>query len=148
LKKAFFSAVLLIVVDAMSKFFAQQLPPAGVFLFDCLGVRFSLDFVTNTGVAWGLFQGFPLFLLLLRVGIIAGFIFYLFSNRTLSIPFLLILSGAIGNVIDLVCYGHVIDFLHVCFFKWSFPVFNFADSCISVGAALLLFSPRKKHVNV
>jgi len=50
----------------------------------------------------------------------------------------LILGGAIGNLIDRLVYGHVIDFIDVYYGDWHFPTFNVADSAISVGAALLI----------
>lgn len=50
----------------------------------------------------------------------------------------LVLGGAIGNVIDRVLVGHVVDFIQVLIFGWPFPSFNIADSAISVGAAFLI----------
>ena len=50
----------------------------------------------------------------------------------------LILGGAIGNVIDRVSQGYVVDFIHVHYDKWYFPAFNVADSAITVGAGLLI----------
>jgi len=50
----------------------------------------------------------------------------------------LVLGGALGNVIDRVLYGHVIDFVRVFFGEWPFPAFNVADAAISIGAALLV----------
>jgi signal peptidase II len=50
----------------------------------------------------------------------------------------LVLGGALGNVIDRVLWGHVIDFIRVHYAGWSFPAFNAADSAITVGAALLI----------
>jgi len=50
----------------------------------------------------------------------------------------LILGGAIGNVIDRVSQGYVLDFIHVHYDKWYFPAFNVADSAITVGAGLLI----------
>jgi signal peptidase II len=49
-----------------------------------------------------------------------------------------VLGGAIGNVIDRVRYGHVVDFIRVHYEQWYFPAFNVADSAISIGAALLI----------
>jgi signal peptidase II len=99
---------------------------------------FYLTHVHNTGSAFGLFQGnnHALFILAL---IILGFLFY--SARGLyeqggrwgGIGVGLILGGAIGNIIDRVRFGHVIDFLD--FRVW--PVFNVADSAITVGAISL-----------
>ena len=50
----------------------------------------------------------------------------------------LILGGALGNVIDRVQWGYVVDFIHVHYERWYFPAFNVADSAITVGAALLI----------
>jgi signal peptidase II len=50
----------------------------------------------------------------------------------------LVLGGALGNVIDRVLWGHVIDFIRVHYNEWYFPAFNVADSAITVGAALLI----------
>ncbi len=50
----------------------------------------------------------------------------------------LIVGGALGNVIDRILLGHVIDFIHVHYRQWYFPAFNIADSAITVGAVLLI----------
>jgi len=99
---------------------------------------FYLTHVHNTGSAFGLFQGnnHALFILAL---IILGFLFY--SARGLSeeggrcgeIGVALVLGGALGNLIDRIQFGHVVDFLD--FRIW--PVFNVADSAITVGALTL-----------
>lgn len=57
----------------------------------------------------------------------------------------LILGGAIGNLIDRVLYGHVIDFIDVYYRTWHWPTFNIADSAISVGAALLVLDALFVH---
>ncbi len=68
----------------------------------------------------------------------------------LSAGLSLVLGGAIGNVIDRIVHGYVIDFIQVLIFGWPFPSFNVADSAITVGAAFLIFdalflSGRKPH---
>jgi signal peptidase II len=55
-----------------------------------------------------------------------------------ALPLSLVVGGAIGNVIDRVRLGHVVDFIDIHYADWSFPAFNIADSAISVGAILLL----------
>lgn len=50
----------------------------------------------------------------------------------------LLLGGAVGNLIDRVFYGHVIDFIHVYYGQWSYPIFNVADCGITVGAGMIL----------
>lgn len=57
----------------------------------------------------------------------------------LSAGLSLVMGGAIGNVIDRVMHGYVIDFIQVLIFGWPFPSFNVADSAITVGAAFLIF---------
>jgi signal peptidase II len=54
-----------------------------------------------------------------------------------ALPLALVIGGAIGNLIDRLRYGHVVDFIQVYHGDWAFPTFNIADSAISVGAVLL-----------
>jgi signal peptidase II len=71
------------------------------------------------------------------------------TNVLLSAGLALVLGGALGNVIDRIRLGHVIDFIHFHWNRAYFPAFNVADSAITVGAALLLldalFDSRRKH---
>ncbi|WP_082305733.1 MULTISPECIES: signal peptidase II [unclassified Pseudoalteromonas] len=60
------------------------------------------------------------------------------SNKLLGSAYALVLAGALGNLFDRLAYGYVVDFLHVFYKTWNFPVFNIADSAICVGAGLLL----------
>lgn len=60
------------------------------------------------------------------------------GQRVLTVGLALVLGGALGNVIDRVRLGHVIDFIQVLIAGWPFPSFNVADSAISVGAVLLV----------
>ena len=72
----------------------------------------------------------------------SAFILYLLARhghqRLFSLALALILGGAIGNLIDRIVYGHVIDFLDVHWRGWHWPAFNVADSAIVCGAALLI----------
>jgi signal peptidase II len=103
------------------------------------GHFFSLTYLHNTGTAFGLLQGNNKFLLWVAVGILSVL---LYSARGLCeraggwgfLGTALVLGGAIGNIIDRLRFGNVIDFLDFHF--W--PVFNMADSCISIGAFLLM----------
>ena len=60
------------------------------------------------------------------------------SNKRLMLALTLILGGALGNVIDRIAYGHVVDFLLFYWKDWYYPAFNFADTCITLGAILLI----------
>jgi signal peptidase II len=61
------------------------------------------------------------------------------SQLKLSLALSLIISGAIGNLIDRSLYGYVVDFLHVFYQNWHYPIFNIADCAISIGAVLLIW---------
>lgn len=72
-------------------------------------------------------------------------------DRLVAVAFMLILGGAVGNVIDRLFYGYVIDFIDVYYRTWHWPAFNLADSAITIGAALLVIDAvalgaRKHHV--
>lgn len=98
---------------------------------------FHLTLVQNTGAAFGLFKNQAAFFILISViAIIVIILFFLSKKMDVYLPLALILGGAIGNLIDRLRFGHVIDFLD--FRIW--PVFNLADACISVGAFFLFMS--------
>ncbi|GAA5785025.1 signal peptidase II [Chitiniphilus shinanonensis] len=61
------------------------------------------------------------------------------GEARLSLALSLIMGGALGNVIDRILLGHVIDFIHVYYRDWNYPAFNLADSAICVGAALMVW---------
>jgi signal peptidase II len=108
---------------------------------------FDLTFVLNPGAAFSLFATLPEwirnpFFILISVGaavlIVAYRSRYLRENRLASVSLALILGGAIGNLIDRLWYGVVVDFLDAHIYQYHWPIFNVADSAISVGVALLL----------
>jgi len=61
------------------------------------------------------------------------------TQLKLSLALVLIIAGAIGNLIDRSLYGYVVDFLHVYYQEWHYPVFNIADCAITIGAGLLIW---------
>ncbi len=137
----------LLCLDLVTKILAEHhLPPlsggrypfGGIPIFSLGGVSCSLNYVVNTGAAWGLFADHSTILFALRIGMILALL--LFAHK--SWPIVLILSGAIGNVIDSFLYGYVIDFIHFTFWNYHFPVFNVADSCITIGIVWLMWSQR------
>ncbi len=99
----------------------------------------SLTYVTNTGMAFGLFPNLDVFLIF--VAVVAVTIILVYSRHLPSDQHLVKLSlglqlgGALGNLIDRLRYGYVIDFID--FKVW--PVFNLADSAITIGIALLIY---------
>jgi len=65
------------------------------------------------------------------------------KDRFLAVALALILGGAIGNLIDRLLYGHVVDFVDVYYGAWHWPAFNVADSAITVGAVLIVLDALK-----
>lgn len=65
----------------------------------------------------------------------------------LSLALICIVSGAVGNLIDRSLYGYVVDFLHVYYQEWHYPIFNIADCAICVGAAILIWDSFTEDKN-
>ena len=106
---------------------------------------FSLILVYNKGAAFSFLAGAPGWqtpvLIAIALGAVAIVSWMLWRNSArlmLDIGLALILGGAIGNLIDRIAYGKVVDFLLFHAYGWSYPAFNVADSAITVGAALLI----------
>jgi signal peptidase II len=107
---------------------------------------FSLVRVHNTGAAFSFLAdagGWQRWFFI-AVGIVATVVILRLLRRHgheahLAFPLALVLGGALGNVIDRVVLGHVVDFLYFHYRGFAWPAFNVADSAISVGAALLIW---------
>ena len=140
-------AAALVALDQLSKVWAVQTFPLGGPSVP-LGLGFHFTYTKNIGAAFGILQRGPAATLLLGVlsAVVAlGILIYLLRNsRTLprvqAWAFTLILAGAVGNMIDRFALGYVRDFIHFYLSNFNFPVFNVADSCVVVGAALLILS--------
>lgn len=105
-----------------------------------LGGVLRLTRVNNSGAAFGMLRGHGDFLILFSMGCILALTFYLLRCKNIAAirlwAWALMLGGALGNLYDRVRYGYVVDFLD--FRVW--PVFNLADSCVSVGVGLMITS--------
>lgn len=99
---------------------------------------FHLVYVENYGIAFGMFKNKTLFFIITQciLSVLITYAIYRFRNISmpLTVCLSLILGGAIGNLIDRIRMGYVVDYLSFSIFP---PVFNFADSAIVVGAILL-----------
>jgi len=114
---------------------------------------FNITYVRNPGAAFGfLANASPvfrsIFFLSITVIAIALILYYIMKSAKegmlLTSSLSLILSGAVGNLIDRVRFGEVIDFLDVYLGSYHWPAFNVADSAISIGAVLLIMEMFKK----
>lgn len=107
---------------------------------------FNIVFTWNPGTSFSLFRAMgevaPM-ILIVGTGFITGFILYYLCQRAQSyevVPLALIAGGAIGNLLDRIRFGAVIDFLDFHIGGWHWPAFNVADICIVVGVGLYLLN--------
>ena len=151
-----FLALFILCLDQITKFmsltylpsveaFPYHYPYGGVGVFrNFLGIEFSLVHMTNRGAAWGVFGDYQLFLIIFRIILISALCLYFFRQRTTihwKFPFIMVIAGAFGNVLDYFLYGHVIDMIHFVLWGYDFPIFNIADTAISLGiGCMMLFS--------
>ena len=102
----------------------------------------NITYVRNTGAAWSILDNNTWIVTVISLLIIIGIIYYVYRNRVskkiLKIGYGLILGGAIGNFIDRIVYGYVIDFIDIDIFGWNYPIFNLADMFIIVGVILVM----------
>lgn len=130
--------IVLAIADQIIKFFVStNLKEAGsVSVVDNL---LSFTYVENNGVAFGSFAGNRWIFVVLTTALIAAILIYMFrkkpQDKLFYISVALIIGGGIGNLIDRVLFGYVVDYISLSFFP---PVCNFADYCITVGTVLLM----------
>jgi signal peptidase II len=114
---------------------SEQIPVIGNF--------FLLTSHRNSGAAFGILQNQRWFFIVITTIVVVAIIWYLqkvmkTSNKLLPLALSLVLGGAIGNFIDRLIAGEVVDFLQFNFGSYTFPIFNVADSCIVVGVGLII----------
>jgi len=149
----FLLAAIAIVADQVSKYFVLDYFRNGagqMELAKSVTPFFDLVLVWNRGVSFGMFNQhgavhentvMPYVLIALAVVLVAFVTHWLLraETRAEAIAFGLIIGGAIGNVIDRIRLGAVVDFLDFHLGGWHYPSFNVADSAIVVGAGIILF---------
>lgn len=138
---AFISICLLTFADQFVKYLIHAKMSAGESLQLIKGV-FSITYVQNKGAAWGSFSGKRLFLLILTIAILIGVVIMYIKMvrqddfKPLRICAVFLISGAIGNIIDRVIHGFVIDMFD--FNLINFPVFNVADIYVTCSVFVIL----------
>ena len=139
-----FSAALIVLIsDQYTKFLIRknfQLNESAPLIKSIL----HLTYVTNTGSAFSLFQGFNSIFILFSIVVIGTILYFIKrindEEKFMQFALGLLLGGTIGNIIDRILHGHVTDFID--FRIW--PVFNIADSAVSISVILLIILLWKK----
>ena len=142
----FLITALVILVDRLTKrWIIHRIRPG--YTIPVIPHFFRLSHVLNTGAAFSLLENLPpnaVRLGLIAFSVFAAVIVFILLWRTgraislTSVALALILGGALGNLYDRIRFHHVVDFLAVRIYHYNWPDFNVADSCIVIGACLLL----------
>ncbi|WP_298653936.1 signal peptidase II [uncultured Eubacterium sp.] len=141
-KKHIFCSIMIILIvafDQITKYFASlKLADGSVAKFIPGVVQFK--YAENTGMAFSMLSGARWVFIALTVVVCVGVFYYLFSNRCKSLWLYwslgVILSGGIGNLIDRIRFGYVVDFIEPTFV--NFAIFNIADCAVTCGAVVLV----------
>jgi signal peptidase II len=131
-------SLLVVVIDYIIKILViNNLKP--ISSLEIIPGLFSLNYVENKGAAFGMLANARWIFIVFTIAVIIFLIIFLFwkkpTSKLLNVAFILVIGGGIGNLIDRIFYGYVVDYLSISFFP---PVCNFADYCVTIGAFLLV----------
>lgn len=134
--------IISILIDQITKHFATNLTKT----IEIFPKILSFEYVENRGAVFGIMQGSNTILMIVSCLICIGLIYYLYrqkkENKKVSIAWYMILSGGIGNLIDRMFRGYVVDFIATPFIA----TFNIADSFVVVGVLWLLILELKDYI--
>ncbi|MDY5727050.1 MAG: signal peptidase II [Erysipelotrichaceae bacterium] len=135
--------ILLVVLDQASKIYLTLVNKTSPIDLEVIRGFFRITYTCNDGAAFSILKGKRVFFIIMTIIVVFLIAYYLLKNKVYWVEkysLLLIISGAVGNLIDRIMYGYVIDFLDFIIFGYDFPVFNIADSFITIGAIGLIIS--------
>ena len=135
--------ILLVVLDQASKIYLTLVNKTSPIDLEVIRGFFRITYTCNDGAAVSILKGKRVFFIIRTIVVVFLIVYYLLKNKVYWVEkysLLLIISGAVGNLIDRIMYGYVIDFLDFIIFGYDFPVFNIADSFITIGAIGLIIS--------
>lgn len=151
IKKISVLTVILVIVDQIVKFLVSTY----LNYIDVIPKFLYLSLEKNYGVAFSMLWNNRLLILIISLLLIL-FLIYLLNkdylskgknNKLLNVTYGLLFGGILGNLIDRIVRGYVIDYIGVYIFNYKFPVFNLADSFIMVGVILMIISTFKEEKN-
>lgn len=153
LKLGIFVAGFVLVVDQITKFLSQQYLSFAAHQQVFPGFDLTLRY--NTGAAFSFLadaSGWQHWFFVLLAALVSAAILYWLKNLESSeklegLGLAFILGGALGNLIDRLLHGYVIDFILLYYRQWEWPAFNIADSAITLGVILFILSLLKKPVS-
>lgn len=142
------AAVMLILLDQLSKQWIVNHIPLNA-IRKCVSGIFSLTYLRNYGAAFSILQNQQWFFTVITLAVVGAACYYFIKNINGNFWFLfgllLIISGGIGNFIDRLRLGYVVDMVHLDFM--NFAIFNVADSYLTVGVVILFIALWKEEEN-
>lgn len=139
-------STVIIVIDQLLKFMMLQVLTYGASIPIIKGF-FSLTLVFNTGAAFGILQGKQIIFMILPLVTVIFILVYFIKVRDkqkLILPLSFIIGGTLGNYIDRIKYGWVVDFFDFYIKQWHWPAFNLADAFICFGVFLICITIIQK----
>lgn len=141
----FLIAAVVLIIDQWTKWLVMR----HMFQGESIPMIENIFYLTshrNAGAAFGILQDQRWFFIIITIAVVAGLIYYIWQmkneNQVLVYSLAIILGGAVGNFIDRLIMGEVVDFLDVKIsigtFYYDFPIFNVADSALVIGVSLLI----------
>lgn len=151
MKKFYIIALIVIIIDQITK----VLIVSKMALYESIPVLGNFFFITshrNRGAAWGILQEQMIFFYIITIVVVIGLIYYAHKEAKqmpiMKIGLAMILGGALGNFIDRLFRKEVVDFLDVMIINYDFPIFNIADSALTIGVVIvfiaLIFNEEEK----
>ena len=140
--------ILVILVDFFSKYMVSKLMTVNETI-NLIDNFFRITYVKNTGAAFSMFSNNTILVIIISVVVIGFLLFYIYknkgNNKLENVSYAFILGGAIGNLIDRLVYGYVIDFLDLEILSYNAPIFNLADTFIVIGVILFLINTLRSR---
>ena len=140
--------IIFLIIDIISKLIVSRVCTLNNSV-SVINNFFSITYTHNYGGAWSLFSDSTILITVISIIVIIGIIIYLskkkINNKIESLGYAFLLGGAIGNLIDRIIYGYVIDFLDFNIFGYNFPIFNIADMGIVIGIFLIIIIEIRRN---
>ena len=113
---------------------------------------FNITCMYNDGAAWSMLSGYRILLIIISIAELIVLYFVFIKGKKLKtieiITMGMLIGGIVGNLIDRIVYGYVIDYLDFNIFGYNFPIFNLADSLIVISVGLLVYAMCKGDIDV
>lgn len=150
MKKVYIITLISLIIDQIVKILVSNYLILGQ-TTKIINNFFYLTYVQNTGAAFSILIGYRYILIIITL----IFLYYLYKytkkqtnpNKLAILSHGLLLGGIIGNLIDRIIYGYVIDYLDFMIFNYNFPIFNLADTFIVIGCIILVINSYAKGEN-